>query len=114
MNSMPQLERFALDDSQCISIAPLSACENLKELSLTSNYELPDYSAITGLTGLESLNIDKYSNPAGPGSLGHDQHENADPGRFQRLLVFARRGRAYGADHRGLLHRRSPRRTFPV
>ena len=70
VNSMPQLERFALDDSQCISIAPLSSCENLKELSLTSNYELPDYSAITGLTGLESLNIDKYSNQPDPDLSG--------------------------------------------
>lgn len=70
VNSMPQLERFALDDSQCISIAPLSSCENLKELSLTSNYELPDYSAITGLTGLESLTIDKYSNQPDPDLSG--------------------------------------------
>ncbi len=70
VNNMPQLRSFGLDGSKCISIAPLASCGNLKELSVTGNYDLPDYGAITGLTGLERLTLDKYSNQPDPDLSG--------------------------------------------
>lgn len=73
VNSMPGLRSFSLDDGSCISIDALASCENLRELSLVDNYELPDYRAITGLTGLERLTLEKYTTQPDPDLSGMSQ-----------------------------------------
>ena len=70
VSSMPGLRSFSLDDGSCISIDALASCGNLRELSLVDNYELPDYGAITGLTGLERLTLEKYTTQPDPDLSG--------------------------------------------
>ncbi len=73
VNSMPELRSFTLDSSVCISLDSLASCQNLTELAVIDNYDVENYQAVSGLTGLTSLTIKKYSNQPDPDLSGLTQ-----------------------------------------
>ncbi len=82
VNSMPELKSFSVDDSVCLSFDPLAACQNLTELVLIDNYEVENYQAVSGLTGLTSLTLQKYSNQPDPDLSGLTQMTRLDVSGF--------------------------------
>lgn len=57
IRQMPNLASFSIEDTQVSSISALESCPGLTQLSLVDNAEIDDFTVISGLTQLTTLEL---------------------------------------------------------
>lgn len=76
VRDMPVLQSLSIEDSIVLDISALRDLDSIKNLELTDNYEIQDYSALSNLTSLESLNLELCGSSQMPDATGWKNLKN--------------------------------------